>query len=118
MRFTKRVLCFFITGWLALAVSVQAQNPRKLAKKAEAALFNDNQAEAIKLYEQAVAMQPENPKYHYLLGKLYLEQNQVAKALASLENAVKAALPEFNLEYNLGVAEGYQLTSQFDYAAA
>src|SRR5688572_909291 len=117
MRFTERVLCLSLVGWLTLTVSVQAQNPRKLAKKAEAAIFQDKPEEAIKLYEQAVALQPENPKYHYHLGKLYLEQNQVAKAMASLENAVKFS-PGFNLEYNLGVAEGYQLTSQFDYAAA
>jgi TPR repeat protein len=83
MRFTKRGLCFFLLTWLCLTVSVQAQNPRKLAKKAENALFDDNPAEAIKLYEQAAAQQPANPKLQFRLGQLYLQQNQVPKALAA-----------------------------------
>lgn len=112
MKFTGRFFLFFLFSWLVLSLSVQAQKPRKLVKKAEKAFFNDDLPAAISLYEQAVALQPADPALHYRLGQLYRQQNQPAKALAAFENAIKNT-PAFNRELTLVLAQMYHEATAF-----
>ncbi len=117
MKVSGRTGFLIILLLLAVTVSVSAQKPRKLVKKAEKAYYNDNLPESVALYEQAAALQPDNPKIQYRLGLLYLEQNLPEKAITVLEKAVKVT-KKFNPEYNYSLAQTYQLVANFDAAIA
>ncbi len=52
-----------------------------------AAQNTGNDAEAIKYAEQALAFQPENPMNQYVLGNIYISQNNYEKAREAFSKA-------------------------------
>ena len=68
------------------------------------ALINDNQAvRAQQLMTRLVAGDPNNPVFHFALGRAHLELNTVDAAIASLEQALKLD-EKISAHYRLGRA--------------
>jgi len=70
---------------LQKAVKYAPQNFDYKVSLADAYREADNLAEATRLYESLVAEQPDKPELHYYLSDLYLKQNQINKAIQSLD---------------------------------
>jgi len=73
----------------AIAVSASAATDTQLVADAKAALQRGDVDQATKLYEQAVAMKPNDAKYHYYLGGAYGRQAQDAGIFSAMGLAKK-----------------------------
>jgi Flp pilus assembly protein TadD len=71
--------------YLLQAVEIAPRESRAKEKLASAYLNLNNLTEARKQLEAAVALDPENPSLHYLLGSVYRKQGQPEKAKTEFE---------------------------------
>ena len=81
-------------------------NPQQVQSYLEIASvqYHVDSSDGVKYAEQAVKMSPNLPFAHYLLGLLYTDVNDYAKAIAELELAEKSNIREADLYYALGRA--------------
>ncbi|HEX8172192.1 MAG TPA: tetratricopeptide repeat protein [Thermoanaerobaculia bacterium] len=115
----RRILVLLVM--LALSLPIFAATGADLAASGRAALQKGDADTAAKLFEQAVAAEPRNAVYHYLLGGAYGEQAQKSsmfsaaglakKALAELTKAVELD-PNYT-EARLGLIDYYLVAPGF-----
>jgi tetratricopeptide (TPR) repeat protein len=69
------------------------------------ALYNtqSKNQDALKVLEEARAIDPQNPRVYYNLGLLYVELQDNGKALDNLSKAVDKGMTDPRLFYNLGI---------------
>ena len=81
-------------------------NPRHVQSYLEiaSAQYHVDSAAGAKYAEEAVKLQPALPATHYLLGLLYADTSEYAKAITQLELAEKSQIHEPDLYYALGRA--------------
>ncbi len=60
--------------------------------------------EAVKLLEEAIALRSDYADAHYQLGKIYLEKNEIAKAVEHLETAANSDQKKDYIHYQLSIA--------------
>ena len=60
--------------------------------------------EAIKYLNEAIALRSDYADAHYQLGKIYLEKNDIAKAVEHLETAANADAKKDYIHYQLSIA--------------
>ena len=61
----------------------------KLRSGAELAFSNGNADESLKLWEEVIALEPENDSNYYKRFRVYLRQQKLKEALADLNSAIK-----------------------------
>ena len=72
-------------GYLLQAVEIAPRESRAREKLGSAYLNDNDLAAAQSQLEFGIAVDPENPSLHYLLGAVYRKQGQAEKAKAELE---------------------------------
>ena len=99
-----KLLIFFILGLSSLPLEA-GQDPAQihflhaLKSKQEGDLF-----EAERLFRKAIELDPGNADYHFELGNLHLEKENLAGARLELEQAVMIAPAHVPAHFNLGLA--------------
>ena len=61
----------------------------KLRSGAEVAFSNGETEQSLKLWEQVIALEPENDSNYYKRFRVYLRQHKLKEALADLNSALK-----------------------------
>lgn len=81
-------------------------DPRHIRARMQiaAARYRNDSAAGIPFARQVVELQPKYPFAHYLLGLLYLDTNDVTKALPELETAARMVPAEAQFQFALGNA--------------
>jgi tetratricopeptide (TPR) repeat protein len=83
-----------------------AKHPRQVRARMQiaAAKYRVDSAAAIPFAREVVKLQPAYPFGHYLLGLLYLDTNDVVRAVPELETAARMVPTEPQFQYSLGSA--------------
>jgi lipoprotein NlpI len=81
----RYVLCLI----LIVPLTVRAETPKELLEKANAALQKNDRTEALKLVEQAIAMDPKNSGAFALRADIRMAGRQFDKAVADYTKAIE-----------------------------
>ncbi len=108
---------FFSIIFLCFTASLMAQNEKKIIKEAEKNYeIYENKKEALKLYLEAYALDPENPETNYWVGRLYLETAYRARSLKYLKFAYESESKKVEEDVLYLLAQSYHLNHEFETA--
>lgn len=89
---------------LFVPIHAKANEPKELYEKANQYYLKNDLGSAIKLYEELVKGDHENPEIYYNLGNAYYKQGNVAAAILNYERAKKLNPGDDDITFNLRMA--------------
>jgi len=100
----KALACLFIF-WLFFAPPAQAEGEGQVQYDLGVfALDEGNYVAAEEHFKKAIQAEPDNPYYHHLLGKTYLDSKRPKEALGPLETAWKLDPDISGLQFDMAMA--------------
>jgi len=102
MNLNNTIVCFLF----CFSLFAQADKPADLLNEAEKMLKQQNNTDAIQLFEELVAQGYVNQQVYYNLGTVYASESEPAKAVLYLRKALKLSPMDAKAKANLALARG------------
>jgi Flp pilus assembly protein TadD len=80
----KRIAALLSIAFLSLAAGAQTNDPQALVQSGRDAITHGEPEKAVELFEQAVALKPNNADYHYRLANAELQDGMRAGMFGGL----------------------------------
>ena len=94
----------FVTFFMALVCSVNADNNHSLLDSASVAYSKGEFSKAAKFYEMVLSSGKEAPEVYFNLGNAYYKSNNIARAILNYERAIKLDPNNEDFNFNLKLA--------------